>query len=86
MSEGKLKKQIDVLVEPYEQVYFNVVDENPFTKDAVFDILDEAKANFPNQKNKKYETISEASGFDWLLYEADIDVWFKKYFGEVKKT
>ena len=70
MSEGKLKEFLRKRTR-MAVVYSGEVNQ----------LLDEAKANFPNQKNKKYETISEASGFDWLLYEADIDVWFEKWFG-----
>ena len=79
MSEGKLKNQIDVLVEPYEQVYFNEVDENPFTKDDVFDILDEAKADFPLMKTK---CVGDWGEYNEEYYDVDeIDIWKKKWFG-----
>jgi len=79
MSEGKLKNQIDVLVEPYEQVFFNEVDENPFTKDDVFDILDEAKQEFPLALTAKdaIRTFYK-SDFKRLL---EVEKWFEKWFG-----
>ena len=45
------------------------------------DILDEAKKEFPDPENKKYQHVNGWRHF-WTEYDDDIQAWRKKWFGD----
>ena len=70
MEEGEFKKRIS------ENTVKVLHGEEPCM---IWEILDEAKKEFPERAEFPYETCVE--GVEAMFY-----IWFEKWFGEVKKS
>ena len=88
-EEGQLKKRI---LQLNENGMWSKEDYSLSVND-VFEILDEAAKEFPDENNEKYKdrsglslsiTAGQGYHFDYALFIEDLHIWLKKWFSDSK--
>lgn len=73
MEEGQLKKEIKLALE--STILWADLHGDRSPEDEINKVVDDAKKEFPEA----------AMGMKWTDFEKQLQEWFKKWFGEVKK-